>query len=106
MACSATGIISELPNLQPIDQAYHRWQTEITKQDKTRIDEEGKTQMFKHLQQQGKGEYPDYPISITDGTCVLLGQEGVDITRTTAWAFRFQFQCLPVLFGCNGSVRA
>ena len=42
--------------------------------------------------------YKDYPISVMDGTVVLLGNEGVGIGHRTdpaAWAMRIEFQYDP-----------
>ena len=113
MACSATGIITELTELQPLDQAYHPWQTIVTEGEEK--GEDGKLLKFLNkasassenfddfekknlVKRGGKKIYQDYPISVMDGTVVLLGNEGVGIGHRTdpaAWAMRIEFQYDP-----------
>eukprot|EP01046_Picozoa_sp_COSAG06_P044377 COSAG06_NODE_5969_length_3178_cov_21.326405_2_plen_225_part_00 len=115
MACSATGIITELTELQPLDQAYRPWQTIVTEGEEKGDDGQPKKKKFLNkasassdnfddfekknlVKHGGKQMYLDYPISVMDGTVVLLGNEGVGIGHRTdpaAWAMRIEFQYDP-----------
>eukprot|EP01045_Picozoa_sp_COSAG04_P000639 COSAG04_NODE_16_length_40397_cov_59.653677_18_plen_610_part_00 len=100
MAFSSMGLITELIDLHPIDQAYRPWQTYIPKEHielaQKRFDKQpnGKTiKLHKPYKADSKGraQFPDFPITMPQGTVILLGEEGVQLTHPSSWAIVFQF---------------